>query len=348
MFRASASTVGGKSGAKSTAQDTETVVDSKKQGPSHKNPTRKGAAAGKKSSAEVDAEAARHPAATANQSNLKQSNIPPGVIDLLTPNDLIKKSSANRLKQKQSDQAQQSAEEPALVHAAKTAPGKKVATRGRNANLQVLEVEPQTKRGKRKAASETTNQLNQEKAAAAAAAEEPDQDAFLPNRKRPKPSKSAHAAAAAAAAASGGQGTVAAQQHVSKEQTTLKEVPGLPGVKHHMPSLLGANARETKPTQPATAAAPSESHSQSRSNNSKRQAGAGRAAKAAEVSQPEASSKQQSQAAAAPAVTAVDRPADRSVALAMQPTLASAGASQGMQFQRLQVRIAGHNQEASL
>ena len=37
------------------------------------------------------------------------------------------------------------------------------------------------------------------------------------------------------------------------------------------------------------------------------------------------------------AANAVDKPADRSVAAAMQPTLASAGATQGMQFQRLQV-----------
>lgn len=262
------------------------------------------------------------------------------MIDLLTPVDLIKKSSANRLKQKQADQAQQQSDAaPAATNAAKTAPaGKKIATRGRNANLQVVEVEPQAKRGKRKAASETADKLGTN-TEAAPASDQLDQDAFLPNRKRSKASKSAQQNGATAAAAGA---DVQGHRDVEQPSTAAaspKEVPGLPGVKHQMPALPGA----TKPSQAeAKAAAAPGSRSQSgptRSNNSRRQASSGKAPKATEVSKPDGVPPLQSHAApgAAGTATAVDRPADRSVAAAMQPTLASAGASQGMQFQRLQV-----------
>ena len=263
------------------------------------------------------------------------------MIDLLTPVDLIKKSSANRLKQKQADEAQQlSAAEPAVTNAAKAAPaGKKAATRGRNANLQVVEVEPQAKRGKRKAASETADKLVSDKKASPTS-EQLDQDAFLPNRKRSKSSKSAQKTEAAAAAADV-HGPADAQQP-STVAAISRAVPGLPGVKHQMPILLGAMAQGTKQTTTDTTAAMSVSRSQSgtaRSNNSRRQASSGKAARAPEVSNPEGVPQPQSNAAteAAGAASAVDKPADRSVAAAMQPTLASAGAPQGMQFQRLQV-----------
>lgn len=284
-------------------------------------------------------EAVKSLAAPASQPAAEQKDKGLNVIDLLTPVDLIKKSSANRLKQKQADQAQQQSEvAPAATDAAKCAPaGKKVATRGRNANLQVVEVEPQAKRGKRKAAPADKLGTNTE---AAPASEQLDQDAFLPNRKRSKASKSAQQteATAAAAAAADVQSPLNIEQH-STAAAGPQEVPGLPGFKHQMPALPGA----TKPSQAeAKAAAAPRSRSQSgatRSNNSRRQASSGKPPKATEVSKPEGGPPPQSHAAPGGAATtyAVDKPADRSVTAAMQPTLASAGASQGMQFQRLQV-----------
>lgn len=331
-------TTGRKSEGKQGAKDAE--AEGNKQAQANKQTSRQGAAATKKASANKKQEAERPLAAPAPQSAAEQTDQAPKVIDLLTPVDLIKKSSANRLKQKQAAQAQeQTAAGPAAANVAKTAPaGKKVATRGRNANLQVVEVEPQAKPGKRKAASETADKLSIN-TKAAPASEQSDHDAFLPNRKRSKSSKSAQQTAAAADA----QDPADAQQP-STAEASPKDVPGLPGVKHQMPAFPGVVAQGTKPSQAeAKAATASESCSQSgaaRSNNSRRQASSGNAARAAEVSKPVPIPQQkQSHAAAEAAGTAnaVDKPADRSVAVTMQPTLASAGASQGMQFQRLQV-----------
>ena len=320
-------------GTKSAGEnETAAIADSKKQAAANKQTSKRGAAAARKSTANAKQGADESPAIAAGQSDAKQANKASNVIDLLTPNDLIKKSSANRLKQKQADQGQQiSAEEPATANAAQTAPaGKKVAIRGRNANLQVLEVEPQPKRGKRKTASETADKLGKDNAATTAAAGgEPDQDAFLPNRKRSKPSKSAQQASAA-----DDQSTVEAQQQPSTAQAGSKEVPGLPGVKHRMPFLPGASIKEAKPSQPDAKAAASGSHSQSsKSNHSRQQPLSG---KAAEASKPDAVPKER-HLVAGTADKPVDKPADRSVAAALQPTLASAGGSQSMQFQRLQV-----------
>lgn len=314
--------------------ETATIADSKKQAPANKQTSKKDAAAARKSTANAKQDTDKSPAVAAGQSDARQANKASNVVDLLTPNDLIKKSSANRLKQKQAEQTQQeSAEEPAEVNAAKTAPaGKKVATRGRNANLQVLEVESKAKRGKRKTASETADKLGKDDAATdAAAAGEPDQDPFLPNRKRSKPSSSAQQASAA-----DDQSKMEAQQQPSTAQADPKEVPGLPGVKHHMPLLPGGTIKDAKPSQADAKPAASESRSQSsRSNHTRQQPLARKAAKAAEVSKPDAQPKQGH--AAGIADKPVDKPADRSVAAALQPTLASAGGSQSMQFQRLQV-----------
>lgn len=345
------STAGGKSGGKQGVKNAEVAAESKKQLCANKQAEftkqagKKGAAAAKKGSANKKQAADKSLAAPLSQSAAKQANEAPNVIDLLTPVDLIKKSSANRLKQKQADQTQQpSAAEPALADAAKTAPaGRKVATRGRNANLQVVEVEPQAKRGKRKAASETADKIGRDKEASPTS-EQLGQDAFLPNRKRSKPSKSAHQTETAAAAVTAGvQGSADGQQQ-STAEASPKEVPGLPGVKHQMLTLPGAMPQGTKPSKADTQAAASGSRSQSgtsRSHNSRRQALSDKPARAPGVSKSESVPQQQSGAAgeAAGAANAVDKPADRSVAVAMQPTLASAGAPQGMQFQRLQVLL---------
>ena len=344
------SSAGGKSEGKLVAKDAEVAAENNKQphankqADTNKQAGRKGAAAAKKASANKKQASDKPLAAPASQSAAKQANDVPNVIDLLTPVDLIKKSSANRLKQKQAHKAQQSsAAESAVADAAKTAPaGKKVATRGRNANLQVVEVEPQAKRGKRKATSETADKLGRDKDASPTS-EQLDQDAFLPNRKRSKPSKSAQKTEAAAAVAADVHGPTDAQQPSTAEANS-KEVPGLPGVKHQMAVLPGAMAHSIQPTKADVKAAASGSRSQSgaaRSNNSHRQASSGKAARASEVSKSEGAPHHQGDAAteAAGAANAVDKPADRSVAVAMQPTLASAGASQGMQFQRLQVLL---------
>lgn len=340
-------TAGGKSGGRQAAKEAETAAginkqpQASKQADSNKQTGRKGAAVAKKASANKKQEADKSLAAHVTQSAAKQAGNAPTVIDLLTPVDLIKKSSANRLKQKQADQAQQqSAAGPAMADAVKTEPaGKKVATRGRNANLQVVEVEPKAKRGKRKAASETAEELGRDEKKSPTP-EQLDQDAFLPNRKRSKPSKSAQQTEAAAAVAADVQRPADTQQP-STAGAVLQEVPGLPGVKHQMPTLPVV-VQGTKPTRAEAKAAASGGRSQSgaaRSNNSRRQASSGKAARAAEASKPEGVSQQQGDAARAAAGNAkvVNKPADRSLDAAMQPTLASAGIAQGMQFQRLQV-----------
>ena len=342
-------TAGGKSGGKQAAKEVEGAPginkqpQASKQADSNKQTGRKGQAVAKKASATKKQESDKSLTAHGAQPAAKQGSNAPTVIDLLTPVDLIKKSSANRLKQKQADQAQQqSAMEPAVADAVKTAPaGKKVATRGRNANLQVVEVEPKAKRGKRKAASETAEELDRDEEASPRP-EQLDQDAFLPNRKRSKPRKSAQKTEAAAAVAADVPSSADTQQP-STAGAMLQEVPGLPGVKHQMPALPGMVAQGTMPTR-AEAKAASGGRSQSgaaRSNNSRRQASSGKAARQGEVSKPDGVSQQQGDAATAAAgnVKVVDKPADRSLDAAMQPTLASAGIPQGMQFQRLQVQL---------
>ena len=343
-------TAGGKSGGKPAPKEREAAPginkqpQASKQAAANKQTGRKGAAVAKKASANKKQESDKSVAAHVTQSAAKQAGNAPTVIDLLTPVDLIKKSSANRLKQKQADQAQQqSAEGPAVAEAVKIAPaGKKVATRGRNANLQVVEVEPKAKRGKRKAASETADEPGRDEKASPAP-EQLDQDAFLPNRKRSKPSKSAQKTEAAAAAAADVRGPADTQQP-STAGAVSQEVPGLPGVKHQMPALPGVVVQGTKLSKAEAKAAASGGRSQSgtaRSNNSCRQASSGKAARAGEVSKPDGVSKQQGEAATEAAGNAkvVDKPADRSLDAAMQPTLASAGIPQGMQFQRLQVLL---------
>ena len=346
---------GGKSGGKQGAKDAELVAGSNKQphankqADTNKQAGKKGAAAAKKASANKKQAADKSHADPVSQPAAKRPDDAPNVIDLLTPVDLIKKSSANRLKQKQAEQAQQpSTAEPAVANAAKTAPaGKKVATRGRNANLQVVEVEPQAKRGKRKGASETADKLGRDEEASPTF-EQLDHDAFLPNRKRSKPSQSAPMTEAAAAAVAADVHGSADAQQPSTADASSKEVPGLPGVKHQMPTLPGAVDLGTKLTKADAKAAGSAKASGSRSqpgatrsNSSQRQASSGKTAKAPEVSKPEGVPQQQSGSATEAAGTAhtVDKPINRSVAVAMQPTLASAGISQGMQFQRLQVLI---------
>lgn len=341
---------GGKSGGNQAAKEAEAAAginkqpQANKQADANKQTGKKGAAVAKKASANKKQEFDKSVAAHVAQSAAKQGGDAPTAIDLLTPVDLIKKSSANRLKQQQADQAQQrSAAGPAVAGAVKTAPaGKKVATRGRNANLQVVEVEPKAKRGKRKAASEALDRDEE----ASPTSEQLDQDAFLPNRKRSKPSKSAQQTEAAAAVAADLPGPAETQQP-STAGAMLQEVPGLPGVKHQMPTLPSMVAQGTKPTRAEAKAAASGGRSQSgatRSNNSRRQASSGKAARAAEVSKPEGVSQQQGDAATevAGAAKVVDKPADRSLDAAMQPTLASAGIPQGMQFQRLQVCYSWH------
>jgi len=307
-------------------------------------------AAASKAAADKAPDAEDSPVAPAGKPDTKQKGKPLDVIDLLTPVDLIKKSSANRLKQKQTGVhgQQDAASEVAPADLAKTAPaGRKVATRGRNANLQVVEVEPKAKRGKRKAASESADKLATGiPAEEATPAEDPEQDEFLPNRKRSKPGKSA---ALRAGAPAGADAAAAQLQQLEAAGTTMREVPGLPGVKHQMPKIATAAAMAVGVAKPASAAANTagktaalENHSQSgpaKSNNSMRQASSGkaasgRAAAAAKSTKPASGPARKAEPAEA---EAVDKPADRSVAVALQPTLASAGASQGMQFQILQV-----------
>ena len=318
------------------------AADDSRRAPANKRTNKKDVAAARKAAADTVTEVENSPVTAAG----KQKSSTLDVVDLLTPVDLIKKSSANRAKQKQAPaQSQQpTAAEAAPFDPSESEPaGKKVATRGRNAKLQVVEVEPKAKRGKRKAARETTDKLTADVTAAQAPAfHEQDQEDFLPNRKRARPSKSLpHKAATTVDPDT----AVAELQQPEAGATALREVPGLPGVKHQMPKIATAIAatKDARPAQLAAEAAAAESRSQSgpaRSNNSRKQASSGKAgtSKAAatgETIKPDTVSAQQP--GCAEGEVAVDKPADRAVAVAMQPTLASAGSPQGMQFHRLQV-----------
>ena len=292
-------------------------------------------AADSKLAADRDADADNLPAS--GKPDITQQGKALDAIDLLTPVDLIKKSSANRVKQKhvEAQGPQHIAAQAASPEPLKTAPaGKKVATRGRNANLQVVEVEPQAKPGKRKAVSE-----NADKLAPGIPAEQSDEAIFLPNKKRSKSGKSASQKAADAASLDSS--LALPHQLEAAGASALREVPGLPGVKHQMPELASAidDANDAKPALASAKAAASESTSQSgpaRSSNSRRQALSGKAAAGKAAVTAEAA-RAESVPAEAAAAEAVDKPADRSVAVALQPTLASAGAAQGVQFLKLQV-----------
>jgi len=328
-------------------QDAAVVAaDDSRRAPANKRTNKKSVAAARKAAADKVTDVGNSPVSVAGKPDAKQKSSALHIVDLLTPVDLIKKSSANRAKQKQAPaQNQQPTSEAAPCDPAETEPaGKKVATRGRNANLQVVEVEPKAKRGKRKAASETTDKLTADVTAAQAPASlEQDQEDFLPNRKRARPSKSLPHKAGATV----GPDTAVAelQQPEAGEAGSLREVPGLPGVKHQMPKIAAATAatKDARPAQLAAEAAASESRTQSgpaRSNNSRKQASSGKAgtSKAAatgETAKPATVSAQQP--GCAEGEVAVDKPGDRAVAVAMQPTLASAGPSQGVQFHKLQV-----------
>jgi len=335
-------------GDKAEAKKDAAVVaaDDSRKAPANKRTNKKGVAAARKAAADKVTEVEKSPVSAAGKPDAKQKSSALDVVDLLTPVDLIKKSSANRAKQKQAPaQSQQpTAAEAAPFDPAESEPaGKKVATRGRNANLQVVEVEPKAKCGKRKTASETTDKLTADVTAAQApASHEQDQEYFLPNRKRARPSKSLPHKAAATVDPDK---AVVELQQPEAGATALREVPGLPGVKHQMPKIAIATAatKDAKPAQLAAAAAASESRSQSgpaRSNNSRKQASSGKAgtSKAAatgETTKPD--TVPAPQPGSAEGEVAVDKPADRAVAVAMQPTLASAGFPQGMQFHKLQV-----------
>ncbi len=324
------------------------AADDSRRAPANKR-TNKKVAAASKAAAEKVTEVENSPVSAAGKPDAKQKSSALDVVDLLTPVDLIKKSSANRAKQKQAPaQSQQpTAAEAAPCDPAETEPaGKKVATRGRNANLQVVEVEPKAKRGKRKAASETTDKLTAGVTAAQApASHEQDQEDFLPNRKRARPSKSLPHKAAATVSPDA---AVAELQQPEAGATALREVPGLPGVKHQMPKIATATVatKDARPAQLAAEAIASEGRSQSgpaRSNNSRKQASSGKAgtSKAAatgETTKPDTMPARQP--GCAEGEVAVDKPGDRAVAVAMQPTLASAGLSQCVQFHKLQV---GHH-----
>ena len=327
-------------------QDAAVVAaDDSRIEPANKRTNKKSVAAARKAAADKVTDVENSPVSVAGKPDAKQKSSALHIVDLLTPVDLIKKSSANRAKQQQAPaQNQQPTSEAAPCNPAETKPpGKKVATRGRNANLQVVEVEPKAKCGKRKTASETTDKLTADVTAAQApASHEQDQEYFLPNRKRARPSKSLPHKAAATVDPDK---AVAELQQPEAGATALREVPGLPGVKHQMPKIAAATAatKDARPAQLAAEAAASESRTQSgpaRSNNSRKQASSGKAgtSKAAatgETAKPATLSAQQP--GCAEGEVAVDKPGDRAVAVAMQPTLASAGPSQGVQFHKLQV-----------
>ena len=335
-------------GDKAEAKKDAAVVaaDDSRKAPANKRTNKKGVAAARKAAADKVTEVEKSPVSAAGKPDAKQKSSALDVVDLLTPVDLIKKSSANRAKQKQvpAQSQQPTAAEAAPIDPAESEPaGKKVATRGRNANLQVVEVEPKAKCGKRKTASETTDKLTADVTAAQApASHEQDQEYFLPNTKRARPSKSLPHKAAATVDPDK---AVAELQQPEAGATALREVPGLPGVKHQMPKIAIATAatKDAKPAQLAAAAAASESRSQSgpaRSNNSRKQASSGKAGTSKATATGETTKPDTvpaPQPGFAEGEVAVDKPADRAVAVAMQPTLASAGFPQGMQFHKLQV-----------
>ena len=322
------------------------AADDSRRAPANKRTNKKGVAAARKAAADKVTEVESSPVSAAGKPDAKQKSDPLDVVDLLTPVDLIKKSSANRAKQKQAPahSHQSTAAEAAPCDPAETEPaGKKVATRGRNANIQVVEVEPKAKRGKRKAASETSDKLTAGVTMAQAPASlEQDQEDVLPNRKRARPSKSLPHKAAATVAPDA---AVAELQRPKAGATALRDVPGLPGVKHRFPQVASATVatKDARPAQLAAQAAASESRSQAdpaRSNNSRKQAfsgkaGTSKAAATGETTKPDTILPQQPECATGE--VAVDKPGDRAVAVAMQPTLASAGLSQGVQFYKLQV-----------
>lgn len=334
--------LGEKAEAQKQAAAGKAAADIKHKAPANNRTGKKSLAAASNPANANNVDAEQSPAAAASKHSTEQTGKAPNVIDLLTPVDFIKKSSANRAKQKQptaqDQQMSAAAAEAAPSELARAAPaGKKVATRGRNANLQVVDVEPKAKPRKRKTASETADKLAP--GSPEEAADAPEQEK-LPNRKRSKPSKSLPQEAIEAA---GPETAVLQLQQPESRATALRDVPGLPGVRHQMAkvAIAATAAKDADPAHALPQTAASENRSQSgatKSTNSRRQASSGKAgtskAAAAEVTQPDLVPGQQPVAANA---ANVDKPADRAVAVAMQPTLASAGVSHGMQFHKLQV-----------
>ena len=336
--------LGEKAEAQKQAAAAKAAADIKPKAPANNRTGKKSLAAASKPANANNVDAEQSPAATASKHSTKQTGQAPNVIDLLTPVDFIKKSSANRAKQKQPTAQDQQMSAAAAAEAspselARAAPtGKKVATRGRNANLQVVDVEPKAKPRKRKTASETADKLAP--GSPEEGADAPEQEK-LPNRKRSKPSKSLPQGALVTARP---ETAVPQLQQPESRTTALRDVPGLPGVRHQMANIASAAtaAKDADPAHAPPQTAASENRNQSgptKSSNSRRQASSGKAgtskaAAAAVVTQPDLVSAQQPVAAT---TANVDKPADRAVAVAMQPTLASAGVSHGMQFHKLQV-----------
>lgn len=270
------------------------------------------------------------------------------MLDLLTPVDLIKKSSCDGVKRQKQAPAQAEPAADKTEEAAKPAvAGKKTATRGRNANLQVVDIEPKFKQGKRKATAGNAQQpVTDLPSDAVPEGASPASEALLPNRKRAKQSKSAASEPAAVE-------TAPDPAQPDGAAATFKEVPGLPGVKHKMPQISSApavtvaaatvqpstspkaarKAAAQGPRQPGTAKSGS-SNQQGAAETAAQSSSAGGAADKAFLT----AAVHQHGAAAGPQV--IDKPADKMVAAAQQSTLASGSDAQAAQFQTLQVSIA--------
>lgn len=306
---------------------------------------RKGNAAGnkrsKKQSPATDAEAAEQSAQPTEadgqppQPLHQQAEKLPVVLDLLTPNDLLKKSSANRAKQLQVP-AQAESEATDGLEAEKPAPAaKKVASRGRNANLQVVDIEPKPKQGKRKAIAAQAAQLATDLPIEAHTVQnQVEPEATLPNKKRAKQSKSVAAQPAIAEYAQLDQAAV---------ETVLREVPGLPGVTHRIPqaaaTAVSPLAQPAELLQQSNKAAATSSNCAPASGSSRQPP-----APAATQSSPIGSaavkvgtdSASQRDEPVAHAHT-FDKPADRAVPAAQRDMLAMGASAQADQFQILQV-----------
>lgn len=274
------------------------------------------------------------------------------VVSLLTPVDLIKKSSSNRLKQKQAKvQPPAQAADVAVpsgkpgsaaadAGVAAAAPGKKVATRGRNANLQIVEVEPKAKPGKRKAATDKTQQPVTNPAPGRESEQEQSDSDTLPNRKRAKASKSVSQQPIA-------EETLPARGQPEAASGVFKDVPGLPGVRHQIPQLTSATVKS--PAQPNQSPQPVEKTNApgngrkgaTKSGNSKPQV-ARLTVKSGSINsaEPAAATAVSQPAAAIPHANlgpqVIDQPKDRSAPGAQQNTLAT-GDAQAVQFHTLQV-----------
>lgn len=326
-------------------QNTVGVVDKNKTANAGgKKRSKKKSPATAPESAEQSVEVAETAAKPSKQS-AKHAGNQSVVLDLLTPVDLIKKSSSNRARQKAAP-AQAPAEAEAAADqaedAANPAPAaKKVATRGRNANLQVVEIEPKPKQGKRKAAAGNAQQPAQDMLSAdVPASDQPETEAALPNMKRAKQSKSTAKQSAAEA--------VLEDAEHENANACFREVPGLPGVRHKMPQIPAA-AASAAIEQPVASqkperktAAHSGSHSNAgKSGNSRKQPvtdTAAQSSSAGNIAEAAAAPGAAAEHAATARAHAADKPADTTVPAAQQSTLATGSDAQATQFQTLQVR----------